>query len=91
MKRLLAVVSMGLLCGCNSTQFSRVETWTDKDGIAHTNMVSVCNRRCIWTTESYTASLSKDTARLTATKSTTDQETIQIMAQALVSIAQKAP
>lgn len=91
MNRLLAVAAVVLLCGCNSTRFSRTETWTDGAGVTHTNTVSVSNRRCIWTTESYVASLSGNTAQLTATKSSTDQQTIQVLAQALVSLANKAP
>lgn len=92
MKVLLLLAAVGLACcGCNTTQFSRTETWTDGAGVTRTNTVSVSNRRCIWTTESYAASLSGNSAKLTATKSSTDQQTIQVLAQALISLATKAP
>ena len=92
MKLLLVLVLVGLACcGCNTTRFSRTETWTDGAGVTHTNTVSVSNQRCIWTTESYATSLTGDKATLTATKSSTDQQTIQVLAQALISLATKAP
>jgi hypothetical protein len=89
---LLALLAMPLLfCGCNTTRFSRTETWLDPERGPVTNVVSVMNRRAIWSTESYTATLGTNTASLTATKSSTDQETIQILVQALISLATKAP
>lgn len=80
-----------LFCGCNTTRFSRTETWLDPQRGPVTNVVSVMNRRAIWSTESYTATLGTNTASLTATKSSTDQETIQILVQALISLATKTP
>lgn len=87
MKMLLAIAACLALCGCNTTRFSRTETYeAEREGkrVTVTNTVQVVNVRAIWSTESYTARLSKDTASLTASKSSPDAETIAAIVQAVI-------
>jgi hypothetical protein len=95
MKRFLFAGLAALACaGCNTTHFVRTEVWREQRNgqpVTVTNRVEVLNRRAIWSTESYTASLGTNSASLTATKSSTDQQTIQILVSALIALATKSP
>jgi len=74
--RIINLVSIAAIlivgAGCNTTKF----TATKPDG----TKVEIENKRWIWTTENYTATLKADEAALTANKSGTDNEAIKSLA-----------
>lgn len=82
--KLIALLSLILLTGCNTTSFKV----TKPDGTS----VTIANTRFLWTTDSYAASFTTNSASLTANKSATDSETIKAVVQgAVAGMAQAAP
>lgn len=71
-----SICLMLLACGCCYTKF-RVKK---ADGTE----VSIENVRAIWTTDSYSATLSTNGAALSANKSSTDKEAIAAIVQGAV-------
>jgi len=76
-KIILASFAAVLLTGCNTTVFTAVKS----DG----TKVSVSNHRFLWTSDSYTATLSTNGASLSANKSSADSATISAIVQGAVS------
>lgn len=67
---------MVLLTGCNTTVF----TMTKPDG----TKVSISNGRLLWTSDSYSATLTTNGASLSANKSSTDSTAMAAVAQGVI-------
>lgn len=78
---LLLIAAAFALTGCNTTTFTKTA-----DG-----SVSIVNRRCLWTTDSYDCQWNTNGASLTVNKSGTDKESLGALLDVAKSLANKAP
>lgn len=77
MKTLILIpIAALLLTGCNTTVFTAKKS----DGTT----VSISNHRFLWSSDSYSASLTTNGASLTANKSSSDSATIAAIVQGAV-------
>lgn len=82
MKTLFLIGACALLAGCNTTSF----TATKPDG----TKIAISNNRFLWSSDSYSATLTTNGASLTANKSSADSATIQAIVQGAVAGAGQA-